>query len=264
MDQTAIRVPEVTTGTRYSFLYAVYLHTTAAALRTLVSYVNGRHEGFDKDLEISTPGLGSGKVNVSVCFPSRYKEKANGASPLPLVLVLEGGGFVLGQPKDRRQNDRLIADEVWQSNPQDSPEPNYFILGRANIDSGLYIGLISAIVTNSCIVIKSGGYKISALDIEREILGLPYVEEVMVVGVPDEEFGQRVAAAIVLTEGSLTIDTLRRDLRSRLTGYRMPTLLRVVNDLPKTASGKVMKKVLGPQLFPQDHQEVQRWTSGRI
>ncbi len=47
-------------------------------------------------------------------------------------------------------------------------------------------------------VIKSGGYKLSALDIEREILGLDYVSEVMVVGVDDEEFGQRVAAAIVL------------------------------------------------------------------
>lgn len=49
-------------------------------------------------------------------------------------------------------------------------------------------------------VIKSGGYKISALDIEREILGLPYVSEVMVVGVDDDEFGQRVAAAVVLHE----------------------------------------------------------------
>ena len=48
------------------------------------------------------------------------------------------------------------------------------------------------------IVIKSGGYKLSALDIEREILGLDYASEVMVVGVEDEEFGQRVAAAIVL------------------------------------------------------------------
>lgn len=47
-------------------------------------------------------------------------------------------------------------------------------------------------------VIKSGGYKLSALDIEREILGLDYVSEVMIVGVDDEEFGQRVAAAIVL------------------------------------------------------------------
>lgn len=48
------------------------------------------------------------------------------------------------------------------------------------------------------LVIKSGGYKISALDIEREILDLPYIGEVMVVGVDDEEYGQRVAAAVSL------------------------------------------------------------------
>lgn len=50
------------------------------------------------------------------------------------------------------------------------------------------------------VVIKSGGYKISALDIEREILSLDYVDEVMVVGLEDEEYGQRVAAAITLRD----------------------------------------------------------------
>src|ERR1700761_7455456 len=59
----------------------------------------------------------------------------------------------------------------------------YFIQGRASVD-----------------ILKSGGYKISALDVEREILGLEYVAEVMVVGVPDEEFGDRVSAAIVLRD----------------------------------------------------------------
>jgi malonyl-CoA/methylmalonyl-CoA synthetase len=49
-------------------------------------------------------------------------------------------------------------------------------------------------------VIKSGGYKISALDIEREIIGLDYIAEAVVVGVDDEEYGQKVAAAIVPRE----------------------------------------------------------------
>lgn len=53
-------------------------------------------------------------------------------------------------------------------------------------------------------VIKSGGYKISALDIERELLNLSYISEAMVVGVPDEEYGQKVAAAITLRDVSLT------------------------------------------------------------
>ncbi|ETN40919.1 uncharacterized protein HMPREF1541_05199 [Cyphellophora europaea CBS 101466] len=125
----------------------------------------------------------------------------------------------------------------------------YFILGRASVD-----------------IIKSGGYKISALDIEREILGLDYVAEVMVVGVEDEEFGQRVAAAIVLKpddkNDGLTLDRLRQDLRSSLAGYKMPTLLRVVDELRKNATGKVIKKVLVTELFPsQEAEGVQKWTS---
>lgn len=47
------------------------------------------------------------------------------------------------------------------------------------------------------IVIKSGGYKLSALDIEREILGLDYIAEAIVVGVSDEEYGQKVAVAVI-------------------------------------------------------------------
>lgn len=91
----------------------------------------------------------------------------------------------------------------------------------------------------------------------------------MVVGVADEEYGQRVAAAISLRKDrtakrSLSIDKLRKDLRGLLTGYKLPTLLRVVDgELPKNVSGKVLKKVLGPQLFPLDYgrlPEVQIWT----
>lgn len=141
----------------------------------------------------------------------------------------------------------------------------YYIIGRASQD-----------------IIKSGGYKISALDIEREILALPYIAEVIVVGVADEEFGQRVGAVLSLHKeessgydfqtsyGSpdhkfkFTLQDLRRDLKERLAGYKMPTLLRVVEgDLPKTASGKILKKKLGLMYFPEDWEdisEVQSWS----
>jgi malonyl-CoA/methylmalonyl-CoA synthetase len=139
----------------------------------------------------------------------------------------------------------------------------YYIVGRASLD-----------------IIKSGGYKISALDIERELLGLPYIAEAMIVGVADEEFGQRVAALVSLQEEELTdaylethgnseymltVADVRRDLRDRLAGYKLPTLLRIVHgELPKTATGKVQKKILGSQYFPvdyQQHAEVQRWAT---
>jgi malonyl-CoA/methylmalonyl-CoA synthetase len=137
----------------------------------------------------------------------------------------------------------------------------YFIVGRASVD-----------------IIKSGGYKISALDIEREILALPYVSEVMVVGVPDDEFGQRVGAAVSLLDseasrefyqkhgrrsGCVSLGDLRADLRDRLAGYKLPTLLRLIKgELPKSATNKVVKKILGPQYFPPNYNgdpEVQTW-----
>ena len=108
---------------------------------------------------------------------------------------------------------------------------------------------------------------------------LPYISEVMVVGVADEEFGQRVAAVVTLREDqsvysaspggqNLTLEDLRRDLRASLTGYKMPTLLRVVEgELPKNQSGKVKKKTLGPELFPEgvweSHPDIQVWRGRR-
>ncbi|SMQ49583.1 unnamed protein product [Zymoseptoria tritici ST99CH_3D7] len=138
----------------------------------------------------------------------------------------------------------------------------YFIMGRASVD-----------------IIKSGGYKLSALDIEREILSLPYIAEVMVVGVPDLEYGERVGAAVCLkNEGDmtpedrqhlltdLTIERLRQDLRSKIASYKMPTILRVIaGELPKSPTGKVAKKLLGPEFFPpgkyDQTPEVQVWSA---
>ncbi|RMZ90016.1 hypothetical protein DV736_g2760, partial [Chaetothyriales sp. CBS 134916] len=144
--------------------------------------------------------------------------------------------------------------------------PYYFITGRDNVD-----------------ILKSGGYKISALDVERELLSLPYIGEAMVVGVPDDEFGQRVAAVVTLRKDEaaqtfyrehnrdstkLNIDDLRADVRSRLAGYKLPTLLRIhQGEIPKSPTGKVQKKILGPELFPPgkytESPEVQIWSGRR-
>jgi malonyl-CoA/methylmalonyl-CoA synthetase len=125
----------------------------------------------------------------------------------------------------------------------------YTIVGRASVD-----------------IIKSGGYKISATDIERECLRLPYVREAMVIGVHDEEFGQRVGAVLaVQAQGAkLTLQQLRADLRQSLAGYKLPTILRVVEgELPKGVTGKLQKKTLGPELIPSpgyaSMREVQVW-----
>ncbi|XEU97339.1 hypothetical protein FSHL1_002625 [Fusarium sambucinum] len=130
----------------------------------------------------------------------------------------------------------------------------YFIVGRASVD-----------------IIKSGGYKISALDIERACLALPYVNDAMVVGVEDEEFGQRVGAVLAvknINASDVTLEQLRSDLRGQLAGYKLPTVLRIVEgELPKGATGKVQKKILGPELIPSPGYEkipqVQVWKKSR-
>ncbi|KIW16305.1 hypothetical protein PV08_06356 [Exophiala spinifera] len=155
------------------------------------------------------------------------------------------------------------ADGYFRSGDVARREGKYFfIVGRASVD-----------------IIKSGGYKISALDVERELMALPYIAEAMVVGVPDDEFGQRVGAVVSLlglsiatdenneTGPALGLERLRDDVRGRLAGYKMPTLLRVIQgELPKSGTGKVMKKTLGPRYFPPDYikdGDVQIWNSAK-
>lgn len=90
----------------------------------------------------------------------------------------------------------------------------------------------------------------------------------MVVGVDDDEYGQRVAAAVTLKDGreTLSLDQLRADLRGVLAGYKMPTVLRVLEgEIPKSGTGKVQKKILGPTYFPagwRGEDGIQVWDKG--
>jgi malonyl-CoA/methylmalonyl-CoA synthetase len=104
-------------------------------------------------------------------------------------------------------------------------EGSYRILGRMSVD-----------------IIKTGGYKVSALEIEDVLRLHPGVRDCAVVGVPDDEWGERVAAAIVASEDAKpTLEDVREWAALRLAGYKLPTRLREVEDLPRNAMGKVVK-----------------------
>ena len=63
----------------------------------------------------------------------------------------------------------------------------------------------------------------------------------------------------------MTLEKLRHDLKVSLAGYKMPTMLRVVDKLEKNATGKVIKKALVKELFPsQGHLDVQKWKSRKM
>uniref|UniRef100_T1J507 MD-2-related lipid-recognition domain-containing protein n=1 Tax=Strigamia maritima TaxID=126957 RepID=T1J507_STRMM len=102
-------------------------------------------------------------------------------------------------------------------------------------------------------IIKSGGYKISALDVERHLLSHPHIVEAVVVGVADPVWGQRVAAVIVTRdEKELKLPELKEWCKERMPPYTIPSLLKVLDTLPKNAVGKVNKKELVQQVFPEN------------
>jgi len=101
----------------------------------------------------------------------------------------------------------------------------YRLLGRQSVD-----------------IIKSGGYKISTLEIEEVLREHPAIGECAVVGIDDPEWGERIAVAVV-TRGdrALDLEPLRDWARPRLARYKLPARLLVVRDLPRNAMGKVSK-----------------------
>jgi len=157
-------------------------------------------------------------------------------------LVDENGELVpAGTPGEIQVKGPGVFIEYWQ-NPQATAKAfqdgwfrtgdtavvengNYRILGRMSVD-----------------IIKTGGYKVSALEIEEVLRSHPDIQECAVVGVADLEWGERVCAALVL-QGlqPLTLEAFRSWAKERLAVYKVPTQILIVEELPRNAMGKVTK-----------------------
>jgi long-chain acyl-CoA synthetase len=95
-------------------------------------------------------------------------------------------------------------------------------------------------------MLKVGGHRVGAREIEDAILEYPAVSEVAVIGVPDEVMGERLVAYLVprLASEPPDIRTLQTFLRDRLASHKIPGIIELASELPKNASGKVMKREL--------------------
>ncbi|MEW6263196.1 MAG: AMP-binding protein [Thermodesulfobacteriota bacterium] len=92
-------------------------------------------------------------------------------------------------------------------------------------------------------MIITGGENVYPREIEEYLHQHPEVAECTVVGLPDAEYGERVAAVIVPRPGTVIVpQTIRAFLRERLSGYKVPKEYVVVDDLPRSAAGKVLKR----------------------
>lgn len=165
-------------------------------------------------------------------------------APVPGMEVrfVDGGEVAEGEHRGEIEvRGPAVFHEYWRrpKETEDAFVEGWFRTGdMAVLDDGRY----RLLGRTSVDILKSGGYKISALEIEEVLRDHPSISEVAIVGVEDEEWGQRVAAAVVTTEGAtLELDELRAWGKERLAPYKVPTLLEVVESLPRNALGKVTK-----------------------
>jgi acyl-CoA synthetase (AMP-forming)/AMP-acid ligase II len=87
--------------------------------------------------------------------------------------------------------------------------------------------------------VNTGGEKVYPEEVEMAIKGHPAVYDVLVVGIPDEKYGQAVAAVVELRDGAtLELEELRAHLRDFLSGYKLPRSLTIVDRIPRNATGK--------------------------
>jgi malonyl-CoA/methylmalonyl-CoA synthetase len=104
-----------------------------------------------------------------------------------------------------------------------------------NVDSFKILG------RNSVDIIKSGGYKISALEIEEVLRTHTQISDCGVVGIPDLEWGEIIGASIVLKENKLETNDIIAYLKDKLPSYKIPRKYIFIEDLPKNVMGKVTK-----------------------
>jgi acyl-CoA synthetase (AMP-forming)/AMP-acid ligase II len=87
--------------------------------------------------------------------------------------------------------------------------------------------------------VNTGGEKVYPEEVEMAVKSHPAVYDCLVVGIPDEKYGQAVAAVVELREGtSLELEELRDYLRAHLSGYKLPRSLTIVPQIPRNATGK--------------------------
>jgi malonyl-CoA/methylmalonyl-CoA synthetase len=169
-------------------------------------------------------------------------------TPLPGVEIRltdeTGAPAEPGTPGEIVVRGKTVFLEYWKRPEETSKafRDGWFLTGDVAVqDKGIY----RILGRSSVDIIKTGGYKVSALEIEQTLLTHPQIKECAVVGIPDSAWGERVVAALVMREGaSLNPDALRAWGKERLAPYKVPKDALELQELPRNAMGKVSKPAL--------------------
>lgn len=189
---------------------------------------------------------GMTEIGMGISNPYHGERKAGYiGKPLPGVrvrLVDEQNQVVkTGQPGEIQVKGKNVFLEYWQrpeATQKTFTEDGWFKTGDvAVVEKGYY----RILGRDSIDIIKSGGYKISALEIEEVLRTHPTISDCSVVGVPNEEWGELVVAALMVKDPEIDLKALNQWLRERMPAYKVPRHYKIIDELPRNAMGKVTK-----------------------
>lgn len=192
---------------------------------------------------------GMTEIGMGISNPYQGERRAGFiGQPLPGVKVrlIDEQDQVVGtrQPGEIQIKGPNVFLEYW-NNPtatqQAFTEDKWFKTGDIALVEDGYFRILGR---DSIDIIKSGGYKISALEIEEVLRTHPGISDCSVVGIPDEEWGELVAAVLVVDDATVNPDGLKTWLREKLPAYKTPRKYCIVTELPRNAMGKVTKNDL--------------------
>ncbi len=189
---------------------------------------------------------GMTEIGMGISNPYHGERKAGYiGKPLPGVrvrLVDENNQVVkAGQPGEIQVKGKNVFLEYWQrpeATQKTFTDDGWFKTGDvAVVEKGYY----RILGRDSIDIIKSGGYKISALEIEEVLRTHPSISDCSVVGIPNEEWGELVVAALMVNDPEIDLKALNQWLRERMPAYKVPRHYKLVDELPRNAMGKVTK-----------------------
>jgi malonyl-CoA/methylmalonyl-CoA synthetase len=189
---------------------------------------------------------GMTEIGMGISNPYKGDRKAGYiGKPLPGVSVrlIDENGVIEQEeiPGEIQIKGANVFKEYWgkpEATEKAFTEDGWFKTGDvAVIEKGYY----RILGRDSVDIIKSGGYKISALEIEEVLRKHPQIADCAVVGMPDEEWGELVVAALVIHIKALDLKQLNEWMRGMMPAYKTPRKYLTVEELPRNAMGKVTK-----------------------
>ena len=142
-------------------------------------------------------------------------------------VVMRGNNVMVGYYRDEEATERAFHGGWFHSGDLGVMHPDGYVELRDRLKD----------------VVISGGENISTIEVENALMAHPNVSEAAVVGMPDERWGE-VPLAFVTPRGELDIEELKEFVRGRLARFKVPKRIELVDELPKTGTGKIQKFVL--------------------